>query len=142
MSRDPNKLRARQVVNAQVRSGSRPHPNSLPCVDCGHVWKKGERRHEYDHFKGYAAKHHLDVEPVCTTCHAARDGAKANQTSCIHGHEFTPSNTIIHSNGTRHCRECRRIYDRGGRSGKRDAAYWRSYRANRRIGDHGREQRN
>jgi hypothetical protein len=83
--RDPNKLLARSRVNVEVRFGRRPHPNKLPCTDCGHIWSKGERRHEYDHHKGYAAEHHFDVEPVCTICHAARDGVRANQTSCIHG---------------------------------------------------------
>ena len=125
--RDPNKLLARHLVNAEVRGGHRPHPNTLACVDCGHVWFEGERRHEYDHHNGYEPEHHFDVEPVCTVCHAARDGAKANQTACIHGHVFTPENTIIHPNGTRHCRECRRRRDRG----RRDAAFWREWRAKR-----------
>lgn len=35
---------------------------------------------------------------------------KAAQTQCIHGHEFTPGNTIVRSNGTRACRTC--TYDR------------------------------
>lgn len=30
-------------------------------------------------------------------------------TECIHGHEFTPDNTIIARNGTRHCRTCKNI---------------------------------
>lgn len=33
-------------------------------------------RHEYDHHQGYGAEHHLDVEPVCTFCHAAREKAR------------------------------------------------------------------
>jgi hypothetical protein len=127
--RDPNKILARQRVNVEVRFGRRVHPNDLPCTDCGHIWFQGERRHEYDHYNGYAPEHHFNVEPVCTTCHAARDSIKANQTSCIHGHAFIPKNTIIHSNGTRHCRECFRVYDRG----RRDAAYWRAYRMTRRL---------
>lgn len=53
--------------------GRRPHPNTMPCNDCGHVWSEGERRHEYDHHLGYAAEHHYDVEVVCTMCHAQRD---------------------------------------------------------------------
>lgn len=71
-ARDGDKLQARQRVNVEVRTGYRPHPNTLPCTDCRHEWKPGERRHEYDHAKGYASEHHLDVEPVCTTCHRAR----------------------------------------------------------------------
>lgn len=70
--RDGDKAQARHTVNVEVRTGRRPHPNTLPCTDCGHVWKRGERRHEYDHHLGYGAEHHRDVEPVCTTCHARR----------------------------------------------------------------------
>ena len=33
-------------------------------------------------------------------------GGKANQTHCIHGHEFTPGNTYIRPNGTRNCLTC------------------------------------
>lgn len=125
--RDGDKEQARHRINIEVRTGRRPHPNSLPCVDCGHVWKKGERRHEYDHHKGYAAKHHHDVEAVCTICHAKRDSTAASRTACVHGHPFTKKNTYLAKNGTRHCRECRRTWDRG----RRDAAYWRTYRARR-----------
>ena len=126
--RSGDKKQARQRINVDVRTGRRPHPNTLPCVDCGHIWKPGERRHEYDHYLGYDADHHQDVEVVCTTCHARRDSHKGRQTHCIHGHEFTAANTIIKSNGCRQCRECRRAFDRGRRS----AAYWRKYRAQRR----------
>ena len=71
--RDGDQVQARQRINVEVRSGRRPRPNALPCTDCGHVWKPGERRHEYDHHHGYGADHHYCVEPVCTTCHAARE---------------------------------------------------------------------
>jgi hypothetical protein len=71
-ARDGDRLQARQRVNVEVRRGWRPHPNDLPCVDCGHEWAPGQRRHEYDHHLGYAAEHHLDVEPVCTVCHRRR----------------------------------------------------------------------
>ena len=33
----------------------------------------------------------------------------ASITRCIHGHEYTPENTYIRPNGSRSCRECRRI---------------------------------
>ena len=131
--RDGDKEQARQRINVEVRTGYRPHPNTLPCVDCGHEWSDGEPRHEYDHHLGYEAEHHYDVEPVCTICHTRRDSAKANQTHCIHGHEFTPENTGRKPNGTRFCRECFRNYDRG----RRDAAFWRSYRASRKERGHG-----
>lgn len=128
-ARDGDAVQARQRINVEVRTGYRPHPNTLPCTDCGHVWKPGERRHEYDHHLGYAPEHHLSVEPVCTLCHAARDCAKAQQTHCIKGHAFTEQNTGRKPNGTRFCRECRRAFDRG----RRDAAYWRAYRAARKA---------
>lgn len=71
-ARDGDKKQARQRVNVEVRTGRRPHPNALPCVDCGHVWCEGQRRHEYDHYLGYEGTHHLDVEPVCTKCQRRR----------------------------------------------------------------------
>lgn len=71
--RDGDKLQARQRINVEVRTGRRPHPNTLACVDCGHRWAPGERRHEYDHHHGYGAEHHYCVEPVCTKCHRARN---------------------------------------------------------------------
>lgn len=102
--RDGDREQARQRINVEVRTGRRPHPNEFPCVDCGHEWREGERRHEYDHHRGYAPAHHLDVEVVCTLCHARRDSAKKRQTHCKQGHEFTPENTGFKSNGTRHRR--------------------------------------
>ncbi len=125
--RDGDKIQARQRINVEVRTGHRPHPNDLPCADCGHIWSEGERRHEYDHHEGYAAEHHGSVQPVCTTCHAARDSAKAAQTACVNGHAFDEANTGRKPNGTRFCRECRRAHDRK----RRDAAWWRNRRAQR-----------
>lgn len=128
--RDGDAKQARQRVNVMVRNGLFPHPNTRPCAGCGHVWTEGERRHEYDHYRGYAAEHHHDVEVVCTSCHHDRDNRRSQQTHCVHGHEFTPENTGRKPNGTRFCRECRRAYDRG----RRDATYWREYRRKKRAG--------
>lgn len=75
-ARDGDAKQARRRINYFVESGIIPHPNQLACSDCGHEWSDGERRHEYDHYLGYAADHHEDVEPVCTTCHATREGAR------------------------------------------------------------------
>lgn len=67
---------ARRRVNYLVELGTLPRPDTLPCSDCGHKWTEGERRHEYDHHCGYQPEHHEDVEPVCTTCHHAREDAR------------------------------------------------------------------
>jgi hypothetical protein len=75
-SRDGDKRQARARVNHRVEIGRLPHPNTLPCTDCGHVHVSGERRHEYDHHLGYAAEHQLDVEAVCTTCHHEREAER------------------------------------------------------------------
>lgn len=129
-ARDGDKVQARQRINVEVRSGRRPHPNTLACVDCGHVHAVGERRHEYDHHKGYAAEHHLEVEPVCTTCHAQRDSERAAQTHCVHGHEFTAENTYTASNGTRHCKACAKARQRT--RPPRGAEYWAKVNQKRR----------
>lgn len=34
---------------------------------------------------------------------------RARQTHCRHGHEYTPENTYVYSNGRRECRACRTI---------------------------------
>lgn len=121
------KVLARQRANVAVRTGQLPRPNTLPCADCGHIWRPGERRHEYDHHQGYEPEHHLHVQALCSTCHARR-GEKARRTQCLRGHDYTPENTGRKANGTRFCRECRRAYDRR----RRDAAWWRARRARKR----------
>lgn len=120
--RDGDKVQARQRVNVLVRTGRLAHPNSLPCVDCGHIWKQGERRHEYDHHLGYAAKHHYDVEPVCTFCQrrrsmvrgeiqiaklraAAQARRASRKTHCAKGHPMSYG-----TGGQWKCWECRRAY--------------------------------
>lgn len=128
--RDDDRKQARQRINVEVRTGRRPHPNTLPCTDCGHVWKPGERRHEYDHHLGYSAAHHLDVQPVCTTCHSRRT---ENVAACKNGHPWTEENTIRKSDGRRACRECRRAFDRKRAKTTRGPAYWRAYRAGRKA---------
>lgn len=127
VGRDGDKKQARQKVNLEVREGRLAAPNSLPCVDCGHIWEPSGIRHEYDHFLGYAAEHHYDVEAVCSRCHHKREQVK--RTHCKHGHAFTPENTILTIGGTRQCLACRRTSDRG----RRDAAWWRAYREKRKA---------
>ena len=66
---------AQNRIAILVRRHVIPRANALPCKDCGHVWKKGERRelsHEYDHFKGYGINDHETVEAVCYPCHVGR----------------------------------------------------------------------
>lgn len=123
--RDGDKVQARQRVNVEVRTGRRAHPNTLQCVDCGHVHRPGERRHEYDHHLGYAAEHHGHVEPVCTVCHRSRCMARGEinvsklklaaaarsagrKTVCAKGHAMGRG-----SDGHWRCQECRREYWRG-----------------------------
>ena len=75
--RDGDKAQARRSINTAIRWGKMPHPNSLPCVDCGHVWAQGSaRRHEYDHTNGYGALFHRVVEVVCQGCHLIREGER------------------------------------------------------------------
>ncbi len=69
---EAQRIVARSAVNQKVRSGKLPPPNEVPCVDCGHSPGTADCRHEYDHTKGYAPEHHLDVESVCTDCHKKR----------------------------------------------------------------------
>ena len=47
-----------------------PDPGGVPCTDCGHLGD--DLRHEYDHYLGYAAEHHEDVQAVCSQCHHDR----------------------------------------------------------------------
>jgi len=68
--RDGDKQQARKTVNLLVRTGRMVAPRKLPCVGCGHIGP--DRRHEYDHHKGYAAENHLAVIPLCSKCHARR----------------------------------------------------------------------
>lgn len=126
--RDGDRKQARRRINVEVREGRRPHPNKLPCVDCGHVWSDGERRHEYDHHRGYGAEHHYDVEAVCTQCHHIRDNARISRTHCPRAHEFTPENTIFPKAGGRRCRECTRAHDRAR---VRPPGYWKAVNARR-----------
>ena len=72
-ARDGDRLQARHKVNHLIDAGKIPDPNSLPCVDCGHLYASGQPRHEYDHYLGYGGAHHEDVQPVCVPCHHRRE---------------------------------------------------------------------
>ena len=131
--RDGDKQQARQRINVLVRSGRLTRPNSLPCADCGHVWKPGERRHEYDHHLGYGRFHHYDVEPVCSICHNRRAEERGETLSgrarmqrqaaarkekrkrfCGKGHALSYG-----KNGIWRCYECRRMWFRNRRQNER-----------------------
>lgn len=71
-ARDGDKRQARARTNHAVQTGLLPSPAMLPCTDCGHV-TDGKRRHEYDHYLGYAAEHQLTVQAVCSRCHHERE---------------------------------------------------------------------
>lgn len=72
--RDPMREEARRAVAVAVRYRRLAHPASIPCYDCNHVGE--DRRHEYDHYLGYAEQNRLDVQAVCTLCHADREKAR------------------------------------------------------------------
>lgn len=120
--RSGDKLQARARINVLVRTGKIPNPNDVPCEKCGHCGS--DRRHEYHHKNGYGSENHLVVEVLCSLCHHHTDGV-ATLTHCKRSHEFTPQNTKHKPNGNRICLTCRRIRD----SGRRNAEYWRNYRA-------------
>lgn len=63
-------IRANRLIQMRVHRGTLPNPNTLLCLDCGHIGD--DRRHEYDHYRGYAGDAKSDVQPVCTLCHARR----------------------------------------------------------------------
>jgi hypothetical protein len=80
----PEEKLARRKVNAEVRYGKRPHPNTLPCATCGHVWKEGERRHEYDHTLPLDKPENWTVvQAVCTTCHHGHTGERAEEDAVV-----------------------------------------------------------
>ena len=46
-----------------------PHPNDRPCDQCGHIWFRGERPHEY---LEHDAEDAADVTVVCRLCRQQR----------------------------------------------------------------------
>jgi hypothetical protein len=117
--RDGDKIQARMTVNYYVRIGRLPRPNDLACVDCGHVYSPGGRRHEYDHYLGYASGHHVSVQAVCAKCQrrrsmergeisleklkqAARKRSAGRKMTCLFGHSMERF-----KDGKWRCRTCR-----------------------------------
>ena len=71
--RDGDKKQARRRINYLVEQGLIPHPDDLPCMDCGDMVFIEQFRHEYDHARGYDRENQLYVEPVCSRCHHSRE---------------------------------------------------------------------
>lgn len=69
-ARENDKRQARRRVNHLVSVGLIPKPGDVSCVDCGHHGTT--RKHEYDHYLGYAAQHQEKVQGVCVPCHHSR----------------------------------------------------------------------
>lgn len=128
--RDGDKKQARQRINVLVRTGRWPHPNTLPCSDCGDVFPESGHRHEYDHYLGYGYDHHYDVQPVCSVCQRMRSiqrgeikienlkkaaliRSENRKRFCRFGHPMKRF-----ADGKWRCHECRLIYWRN--RGKRD----------------------
>lgn len=113
-TRSGDKRQAIGRINYLVRVGIIPPPWQLPCTDCGHI---GDGRdHEYDHYLGYSAEHHLDVQSVCTKCHGIRTVGRGERPKpplakkserCRNGHPMKETRT-----GDGRCGECEREYHR------------------------------
>lgn len=77
--REGDKIQAQRRIAALIRNGEMKPAKEFPCFDCGHVYKPGrqEDKHEYDHYLGYGAEHHEDVQPVCYKCHTRRHAERS-----------------------------------------------------------------
>lgn len=70
------KTQTRRRVNYLVEQKLIPHPDDVPCMDCGDEVYTGNYRHKYDHARGYEGENQLYVEAVCTRCHRNREDAR------------------------------------------------------------------
>ena len=62
------------------------------------------------------------LEAVSQRVNLLRGETNSAKTHCVNGHEFTPENTKIESNGARRCLTCRREIDRRRNRARRAAA--------------------
>jgi hypothetical protein len=60
---NPEKTKARQLVNQRVRFGRMPKANELKCDKCENMAQ------HYHHYKGYSFENRYDVIPLCIHCH-------------------------------------------------------------------------
>ena len=86
----PERRRAREVINNEIRAGRMLAAKKKICVDCG------KPAMAYDHTKGY--ENPLLVEPVCCVCHGIRSrkrGEHKNSGRVIDGeiHDAFPETT-------------------------------------------------
>lgn len=124
-ARDGDKIQARYRVNLEVRNGGLPHPNTLACVDCGHMnTSADDTRHEYDHHHGYGAENHLDVQCVCKLCHGRRTYARGE----ISNEKLKRAASVRSAKRKTHCQKghpMSRQKDGGWRCGECRLKYWR-----------------
>jgi hypothetical protein len=105
------KARLRQRVNSAVKAGRLQRPDTLACVDCGHLGN--DRKHHYDHYLGYEIEHVFDVQAVCSKCHYKRSLERGEvqlpkpSTHCAAGHKLERDK---HGHG--YCPECTRARKR------------------------------
>lgn len=95
---NPGPHSARQAISYRIKKGEIPPAKTLPCFDCG------APAQAYDHFLGYEVEHRLDVQPVCTRCHGAREMSRSG--ACRRGHERNQANAFLTAKGVV-CRLCR-----------------------------------
>lgn len=91
-----------QAINARKTRCHRGHPFDETNT---HRDKNGNRRCRACRRERYAAKRWQETALAVRAVGAAK-------THCIHGHEFTPENAYITSQGWRGCSECRRVATR------------------------------
>lgn len=77
------------------------------CENCGTT--DSHLKYEWANISGNYLQDTSDWARLCKLCHNLIDKTYALKQFCKEGHEFTPANVYINSNGNRVCRECRRI---------------------------------
>lgn len=75
--RNPQHQKIRTAITHAIRRGDLVPAKNLPCMDCGDMGTG--RRHEYDHYLGYADEHKYDVQIVCSRCHRKRHVERSKQ---------------------------------------------------------------
>ena len=59
-------------INYEVRHGTRPNPNRLPCSDCGQSFGDSGVAHVWAHADGWDPERPLDVLVLCQRCSRRR----------------------------------------------------------------------